>query len=92
MKQWGELQGRLTVFDCTVYTIDMLLQQTGRTLHDPKSKAHSEQNTRSISHISTHNAPKSKPASLQRQQEASHNIKTTRSQSQHKDNKKPVTT
>jgi hypothetical protein len=42
MKQCCELQARLAVFDCTVYTFDMLLQQTGRTLHDIKSKAHSE--------------------------------------------------
>jgi len=43
------------------------LLQTGRTLHDPKSKAHSEQNTRSIcdmSTVSTHTTPESKPASV----------------------------
>jgi len=77
MEQWSELQRRLTVFDCTVYTFDVLLQQTGRTLHGPKSKAHSEQNTRSACDISTHTALKTKPASLQRQQEVSHNIKIT---------------
>jgi hypothetical protein len=53
MKQWSELLGRLTAFDHTVYTFDTLIQQTGRTLHDPKSKAHSERSTRSASDIST---------------------------------------
>lgn len=73
MNRWSDIKDRLTAFDCAIYTFDMLLTvKTGRTLNAPRSKAHSEQNTRSASDISIHTAPITKPASLLTRRSQSH--------------------